>query len=122
MDTPYNRAGRPRKAVRDSLRGLVASDYEKLLQACIVACVEHAGKNNYPVVEVAFHYLTKFADDFPIGWPVREEGPVNIRRIKARRLLEWLYKHGYTKLTVDDIAAVCFQLSNLERNLLNGLE
>jgi hypothetical protein len=101
---PHKRVGRPSKAVLASLRGLVASDYQKLLQAVVMACVEHAGKNNYPVVWLKFHHLTKFADDFPLGrGVVKKDGPFNLYRVKARKLLDWLRKHGHTTLTVDDI-------------------
>lgn len=98
-----------------------AEDYQKLLQAVVQACVEHAGKFNYPSIEVAFHHLTQFADDFPKGIVVKKDGPVNVHRMKARKLLDWLRKHGHTELTVEHIAVAAKAFTTFEREIFNAL-
>lgn len=52
---------------------------------------------------IAFSYVTKLPKDFPRGILEYKIGDKNVHRIKARKLLRWLYKHGHTTITIEDV-------------------
>jgi hypothetical protein len=56
-------------------------------------------------VLVAFPYVFKFPKDFPKGVLVEKTPTANIRRVKAKKLLDWLRQRGYTDITTDALRA-----------------
>jgi hypothetical protein len=102
MDKPRNpRRGQPRKDYLATLKKPKKVDWERLVGACIAAMIEsHYWKDG---ILAAFPYTMKFPKDFPAKFLIEEEGRTNIYRINARKLYEWLYKHGYAKMPITEI-------------------
>lgn len=100
---------------------MVATDYQKLLQAVVDVCMNSAGKSIHPTLVLAFHHLTQFAPDFPRGVVFKKEGSTNYHRIYARRLLDWLRINGHTTLTAEDIGNASLRFTTMEKELFNGL-
>lgn len=98
MSAP-KRVGRPKREYLDSLQNKPKkADWDRLLTACLEALI--AGEND---IIVAFSYVTKLPKDFPRGILEHKVEDKNVHRIKARKLLRWLYKHGYTTITIEDV-------------------
>jgi hypothetical protein len=93
-----NRTGRPTDAQWAALRPLGTDDIQKLLLAAIEAVLK--GEKD---IILGTHYLTKFADDFPIGVFLKKEGELDYRRVKANRLMRWLNSNGHTPLTMEHL-------------------
>jgi len=93
------RTGRPRKEYLQNLQKRARkADYERLVTSCLEAII--SGEKD---VLVAFAYVTRLPDDFPRGILEDKTETSNIHRIKARKLLTWLYDKGYTTLTLEDV-------------------
>ena len=96
--TPHRHKGMPTKAELEALKPLDDEKINALMRAAIEARI--TGKDQILLV---VNYRTKFADDFPKGFFVRRDGLTDIRRIKVRRILDWLRKHGYLDVTEEQI-------------------
>lgn len=94
--TEFQRHGKPSAAYLATLRKPTNKDYDLLTQACLEAII--SGEND---VIVLFSYLMKFPADFPKGILEQKQGPDDVRRIKARKLLTWLHEHDHTDITVE---------------------
>ena len=92
------RHGKPSKLYTDTLRSPTSDDYERLVSAAVEAVI--GGSTD---VLVAFAYTLKFPEDFPKGILVEKVEHKNVHRIKAKKLLKWLYDHGHTDITTDTI-------------------
>jgi hypothetical protein len=110
------KGGRPSKELLARVnRPWTKHDYHKLVVACVQALIKKEKD-----VRIAFHYLRKLPKDFPVG--VREKlEDLNIQRIKAVKLLDWLHKHGHTSITTEDLRVQQIQLSHIENNLEKGI-
>lgn len=93
-----NRHGKPAKAYTDTLREPKKDDYQRLVNAVLEALI--AGKKD---VCIAFPYVFKFPADFPKGVLEEKVDDVNIRRCKAKKLLDWLREHGHTEVTTESL-------------------
>lgn len=105
------------KGYVESLRKPLLPDYNKLAIACVEAIID--GGND---VIVAFSYLMKFPEGFPKGILLREDGLVDIRKIKARKLLTWLNEKGYTEISVEGLKKQREALSKFESSLTENVE
>lgn len=101
--------GRPRLDYLDTLRMPTKRDYSMLLYAALEAII--SGEND---VRIAFSYLTKFPASFPKGILERSEGTVHVRRVKARKLLDWLHEQGRTDITFESLRLQRIQFSRNE--------
>lgn len=93
-----NRHGKPAKEYTDTLREPKREDYQRLVNAVLEALI--AGKKD---VYIAFPYVFRFPADFPKGVLEEKVEDVNIRRCKARKLLDWLREHGHTEVTMESL-------------------
>jgi len=98
MNVPHRHKGRPTAAELEALKPLDDEQINALMTTAVSARI--TGKDEILLV---VNYRTKFADDFPRGIFVRRDGLTDIRRIKVRRILDWLRKHGYLELTAEEI-------------------
>lgn len=92
------RHGKPSKEYTATLRDAAKADYDALLKACLTAIIEQEKD-----ILVAFAYTLKFPDDFPRGILIEKVDAKNVHRIKAKKLLEWLNKHGHTDITMESL-------------------
>ena len=93
------RHGNPSKAYRQSLRSMATEDIDKLVEVCITAIT-----NDEIDIIILFAYTLKFPEDFPRGICISKNSDgSNVHRVKAKRLLMWLYNKGYTAATVEMI-------------------
>lgn len=106
-----NRHGRPRKDYLDSLKRPTKGDYGKLVRACLEALI-----NGETDVLIGFSYVLKFPADFPRGILEKRMDTVNVHRIKARKLLDWLRDKGYTSITASDLREQKIAFTKLERS------
>lgn len=104
------RHGRPHRSYLATLRAPTKKDYEKLVRVCMEVLIRDELD-----VTIAFAYTLKLPDTFPRGILERKEGASNIHRIKARKLLAWLYEQGHTSLTLDDLAKQRIVFTKAER-------
>jgi plasmid stabilization system protein ParE len=112
-----SRHGRPSAAYLATLRNASKADYDTLVRAAMEAIIEGVVD-----VLVAFPYTFKFPEDFPKGIRESEEGPVNIQRIKARKLLTWLADNGHTDITVAALKQQRELFTKFENNFLETLD
>jgi hypothetical protein len=75
-----------------------------------------------PDVIIAFSYLTAFAPDFPKGIVVDRNSALDIRKIKARKLLTWLNERGYTDVSVGQLKKQREAFSKVETSLTDSFE
>jgi len=106
------RNGRPSKEYLSSLRPMGEDGASKLLLACMQAIL--SGKKH---VILALSYLTKLPDDFPNVTTVRRDGKTNFVKVLPRPVIQWLNKHGYTTMTVDDLRIAQLKFTNKEKEL-----
>lgn len=88
------RNGRPSKSYLDTLQKPSEAEWRALETAAISAIVQ-----NEKDVLVAFSYVFKYPDDFPKGVLYEKQDWVDIRRVKAVKLLAWMNKHGLSEIT-----------------------
>lgn len=100
---------RPRKEVRDLAKKADKSVYLALVGIAVDAIVNH----QYDVI-LSFTYFCKFPSDWPTGIRIERTTTHDTYRIKARRLLNWLYKHGHSEY---DAKMLCLSTYGLERKL-----
>jgi hypothetical protein len=92
VDAPTRRY-KPKSTVRDKMDPATAGDYERMAAACIEALI--AGNTN---VYFTFPYFLKFkSEGFPKGQIVEKTATSNLHKINAEKLLNWLYKHGFSR-------------------------
>lgn len=82
----------------DTLKKASEPDWSRLEQAAVAALVQ--GEKD---VLIAFSYVFKYPTDFPKGVLHHQEGPCDVRRVKAVKLLHWLNTHGYSTITPLDV-------------------
>lgn len=87
------RWGQPKKKYVRKLK--VGTSYETWQPLVDVAVFSVLSKHND--VLIAFSYLFQFPLDFPKGVLHEQIGYDDVRRIKAEKLLQWLYEQGYTE-------------------------
>lgn len=92
------RHGNPAKAFLQTLRPAGTDDWNKLVTAVLSVLIE-GGVD----IVLEFPYNAKFPADWPRGIKTKGEGTTDQYRIKARKLLLWLNKHGHTSITPADI-------------------
>ena len=90
-------------------------DYEKLVAACLTALI--SGEKD---VNIAFSAWIRFPKDFPKG-VLSSGGTVQVRRIKALKLLAWLRERGYTDVTSEHIRVQQIQFTMFEKEIANGI-
>lgn len=90
-------------------------DFHKLVVASVQALLEKQKD-----VSIAVHYLRKLPKDFPVGIRTKV-ADINIHRVKAVKLLDWLRKHGHTTITTEDLRVQQIQLAHIENNLEKGI-
>lgn len=88
--------GRPTKEYRATLRKATRRDYMRLLRGTLEALLQ-----GHTDVLFVSSYLTKFPKDFPKGVLHWREGKLVCRRVKAKKLLNWLREHGHTDITME---------------------
>lgn len=91
-------------------------DYEKLVTACLTALL--SGEKD---VNIAFSTWIRFPKDFPKGVLSSGSGDVQVRRIKALKLLAWLRERGYTDVTSEHIRVQRIQFTMFEKEIANGI-
>lgn len=82
------------------------ADYDRLALAACEAMLN--GENS---VFVAFHHTVRFPDDFPKGVLVDRTEKTDIRKMRAKKVYDWLYEHGHVKLPRTDIIIIHRQFS-----------
>lgn len=105
------RHGRPSSEYLATLKAPTRGDYNKLVRACMEAIISGSVD-----VLVAFSYVLKFPRGFPKGILERKEGALNIHRIKARKLLDWLHEKGHTDISFDALRQQRIAFSKAEKN------
>jgi hypothetical protein len=111
-EVTFNRHGNTSKAYRSSLRNVTKEDFKQLEVACVEALL-----NGGPDIIVSFPYTFKFPKGFPKGVRVKEEGPINYQRIKAAKLLKWLFDKGHTIITLEMIRVQGGLFTKLEKEI-----
>jgi len=95
--TDVIRHGKPSNAYKATLRKPQTEDFDKLVKACMAAII-----NDEVDVIISFAYTMKFPDKFPKGICMsKKPDGSNVHKVKAKRLLMWLYENGYTAATVE---------------------
>lgn len=93
-----------------------ARDYEKLVAACLTSLL--SGEKD---VNIAFSAWMRFPRDFPKGVMSSSDGAIQVRRIKALKLLAWLRERGYTDITSEHIRVQQIQFTTFEKEIVNGI-
>lgn len=106
------RHGKPSDAYRASLHKAGKADYTKLLAAVLRVLIDESID-----FEVAFNYTLKFPADFPKGLLLRREGLVNVRKLRADRVLRWLNSKGHTDITIETIRRAKISFTAFEKRL-----
>lgn len=111
------RWGKPKKKYLRRLKvGTNHATWQPMAQAVIAAVL--ADQND---ILVSFSYIFQYPESFPKGVLHAQEGYDDIRRIKAEKLLLWLYEQGYTEHSPTSLKAArkrCGrQLTDMENKL-----
>jgi len=76
---------------------------EQMYKEMAAACVRHLIAREENIL-ISFPYFVKFkAEGFPPKQLVKKTPTSNIYKIKVKRLLDWLYKMGYSKHSSEDV-------------------
>ena len=73
-------------------------------------------------VYVRFPYFVKFKSGFPKGTVVKKTAMHNVYRINAVKLLDFLFKIGYSKYSSDDVLKATEEFNKSLDKLINGME
>ncbi len=103
---------KPRSSVTDNCNP--ASDETYLLLAQIAT---EAVINRQVDVVLKLPYFCRFSEGFPKGVCTRFDDNYDLYRMKAERLINWLYDKGYTNNKYADIIKATKQLTYLERRI-----
>lgn len=105
---------KPTNALRDATNVADTYTYEFLAQEAIKAVIERQW-NLY----LQLPYFVKFEKGFPRGILHKKTATTDIFKVKTRKLLDWLYKEGYTTLNTAAVMAAtrafAYQEGNIER-------
>lgn len=112
--TLHRHKGLPTKEEAAALKPLDDAGINALMRAAIQARL--TGKDQILLV---INYRTKFAEDFPRGIFVRREGLTDIRRIKVKRILDWLRNNGYLEVTEEQIRVANIAYTKKTKELFN---
>ncbi len=122
MTRTYTRT-KPTSSVRDKADPADASTYEALVQACVEAIVTRpeSVQQGRQTILISLPYFCKRAKGFPAGILDHKTATANIYKLKARTLLDWLYKEGYSQFSYTDVTrgmlAFSRDLATLDRQL-----
>lgn len=91
-------------------------DYEKLVAACLTVLL--SGEKD---VNIAFSTWIRFPKSFPKGVLSSSCDGVQVRRIKAIKLLAWLRERGYTDVTSEHVRVQQIQFTVFEKEITSGI-
>lgn len=103
------RNGRPPARLTDACNKADEETYKKLAQAATDAIIKRE-KNVY----VLFPYFVKFVEGFPKGVKKPYDKERDVYKIKADKLMDWLYNNGYSVHSYADVMEVTYSLARME--------
>lgn len=109
------------KKDKATLQGASGATYAALLEVATEAVVKCEND-----VFLSFHYSVKFQKGFPKGILVQKTETSNVYKVKARRLLDFLFDIGESKfnsrMLVGNKRAIEKHLNNLENGFIKSYE
>jgi hypothetical protein len=88
------------KAQRRYKRAAGKGAFEKMFVAASEIVMRNRGREyrdgGVESILMEFPHWVVFAEDFPKGLIVEKSAVYDVRRIRATKLLDWLYKHGHS--------------------------